>query len=314
MKKALISLWVTLVVTVVLLSSCSSSKSNMATDQSLKMETAGNYGYNESYEYAQDEMMDEDVTADGKTGGAAPSEFPKKLIKTADVVIETKDVIAAYKAILEFAQKNGGYEFNQSTSKNEGSNTVTAIIKIPPEHLDKLLTFAGTNGELIRSETNSDDITDSYYDSKLRLDSLKAQLEKYKTFLNETKNVEDMLRVQREVDRLIFEIETMEGRLSKWDKQVAESTVSFTITQKADPSLKRRDINWNALSFGDMGYLIKSGFVSVLNVIVSVLQWAAIILLITSPLWIVAIIVLRIVFRKKIAAKKQRKKDEKSGM
>ena len=250
----------------------------------------------------------ESAIQENELNNAAPADFVKKLIKTADVVIEAKEVMEVYRSILDFAKENGGYEFAQITNVREDATTIEFTIKIPPEKLDSLINFAGTKGELISSRIDSEDITDSYYDSKIRLESLQGQLEKYKEFLTSAKTVDDIIRIQTEIDRLIGEIEILEGRLAKWDKLVAESTAKFIITQKADPSLKKREINWNTLNFEDMGYLIKSGLVSVLNGIVSVLQWIFIAILVTSPLWIVGLIVLRIAFRKKIALRKQQKK------
>ena len=306
MKKSLWIFCAVLCIGMVLLSSCNAASKREGSYYPNAVTNDMANGADGYYDETVKTSMEMAEDGSGGTQTAAPSDFPKKLIKTGDVVIEAKDVTAVYQEILKFVKEKGGYEFSQSTTKNEYSNTITATIKIPPQHLEALLTFSGTQGELLRSETNSNDITDSYYDSKLRLESLKSQLEKYREFLKDTKNIDDMLRVQREIDRLVSEIESMEGRLKKWDSQVDESTVHFTITQKADPSLKRREIHWNALSFGDMGYLIKSGFVSVVNVVVSVLQWAAIVLLVVSPLWIPAVIAVFLILRKKKAAKKRR--------
>ena len=46
-----------------------------------------------------------------------------------------------------------------------------------------------------------------------------------------------------------------------------------------------------------MGYLIQSGVTGLLNVIVSALQWIAIILVITSPIWIIALLIIWLVLR-----------------
>ena len=246
-----------------------------------------------------------------ETKDAVLIDFGKKLIKTADVVIETKDVVGTYQSILDFAKENGGYEFSQTTNIREDNTTIVATIKIVPENLDMLVHFAGTKGSLISSRVDSEDITDNYFDSEIRLESLRGQLEKYKEFLTSAKTIDETITVQSYIDSLIEEIELLEGRLSKWDRQVAESTVIFQITQKADPSLKRREINWSALSFSDMGYLISSGFVSVINVIVSALQWVFIGVLVISPLWLPVLIVLLIVFRKKIALRRARRKEKK---
>jgi len=299
MKKAFLG-FLTIFIVLAAFTGCASSAQRSSGDSALGNMQPG---------YAPKSEADGSSYDDGNgAGAAAPADFEKKLVKTADVVIEAKDVIDTYRDILDFAKENGGYEFSQKTNIRENNTTIEAIIKITPENLDKFINFAGTKGELISSSVDSEDITDSYYDSKIRLESLRGQLEKYREFLANAQNIDEIIRIQSQIDNLISEIEIMEGRLSKWDKLVAESTVRFVITQKADPSLKRRDINWNTLSFDDMGYLIQSGVVSVLNVVVSVVQWVVIIVLVTSPLWVVAVVVIRIAFRKRFAARKQQKK------
>jgi hypothetical protein len=64
------------------------------------------------------------------------------------------------------------------------------------------------------------------------------------------------------------------------------STVNLFIRQDNDPLQIRREISWNTLSFDDMGYLIRHGFISVINVFTSILQWLIVALFGYSPLWI----------------------------
>ena len=291
----------------------SNSYAPRAADSGMAGEGYTDYEEGADYTATNDTVLNESPESAGeaKKESAQKREDRKKLIKTADIVIEAKDVDKIYKSILEFVKENDGYEFTQNVNSHEDSKTIQLTIKIAPENLNALVQFAGTTGELISSRIDSEDITDSYYDSALRLKSLRNQLEKYNSFLAETKNVDEMLKVQREIDSLITQIESIEGRISMWDRLVEDATVNFTITQKADPNLKRRDINWNALSFSDMGYLIKAGTVSVLNVLVSILQWIAIILIVTSPLWLLSLLILGIVFRKRIAARRKKAKEKK---
>jgi len=306
MKKFSLCLLVAVLVMMSVLSSCNAKNEGVSYGRSTYDEAIGGNADNESNFDSIREVTE-------NNGAAAPSDFTKKLIKTASVVLEVKVVNEAYNAISEYVKANGGYEFSHSQRKNGEDTVVEVTFKIPPDNMEKLIKFSAEKGELISSDSNAQDITDSYYDSKLRLDSLKSQLEKYKKFLEDTKTTDEMLKVQSEIDRLILEIESLEGRLSKWDKEVAESTVSFIITQKADPSLKRREINWSALSFSDMGYLIKSGFLGVINVIVIMVQWVAIILLVTSPIWIVAGIILFVMLKKRKAKDKMMKEEKQGG-
>jgi hypothetical protein len=219
----------------------------------------------------------------------------KKVIKNAKLSIQSEDVNDTYTKILDFARENGGYEFSRVSSTSGNYSYIDAVIKLPPQNLDKLMEFADTQGEISRSETTSDDITDTYYDSMTRLNTSRRNLDKYYEFLEESQNVDEMLKIQEKINALIMEIESFEGKLRMWDKLIAESTVTLHISQKLVIEEPLREINWSTLSANDMGYLLKKGFLGVINSLATFLQWMIIFIVSASPFIVIfAIIVVAV--------------------
>lgn len=229
----------------------------------------------------------------------------RKIIKDGALDLETDDVNKTYANILAYAKENGGYEFSHQKTVNKDYITIEAVIKIKPEKLDAVMSYAGDVSTVINSSTSSDDITEDYYDIQTRLGTKRKTLDTYYKILKNTKELNDILTVQSEINNLIEEIEAFEGKLKMWDQLVSESSLKITISQTDDPLKPRRKINWSALSWSDMGFIISNGFTAVLNTVVTVLQWAVIVLVSASPLIVIAGIVILII---KLKNKRKHKK------
>ena len=65
---------------------------------------------------------------------------------------------------------------------------------------------------------------------------------------------------------------------------------ALSIRETKDPVKSSEDIHWNALTFADMGSLMKRGLLSVANILTSFVQWLAIAVVAVSPLLIIALI------------------------
>ena len=245
----------------------------------------------------------------GETSGSEEHTVPidRKIIRNASLEIMADDASSLYQSIVDYGESLGGYENSYSITNYELYSVIHAEFKIPPEQLGAFVNFVGENGDIINSSMNSQDITDNYFDAAIRLDTKRRSLERYYKLLMQAKGVEEIVYIQRIIDQVTEDIEALEGRLRVWDSQVNMSTVSLYIRQNNDPLQIRKEISWNTLSTDDMGYLIKQGFFSITNTIVSLLQWAIVILIGYSPLWFLLIIgvFLWMMIRKKRPAKSE---------
>lgn len=244
------------------------------------------------------------------TTSAQGVEYEKMIIKNADISLSAENVAECYSELLSFAKLSGGYEFSCDSSNSGEYSYIRAVLKIPPQNLDKFLSHAGDTAKLVSSNVYSNDISAQYYDSVTRLNTLRKSLDKYYEFLDATTSVKDMLAVQSEINALTLQIEAYEGNIKYWNSMVAEATVTIWINPviPEKTGIEQKEIDWNAISLDDMIYLLKSGFMSVVNVIVTFLQWIVIIFISGLPVFIIlAAVVIIIILRRR--SKKKSKTD-----
>ena len=252
-------------------SASSSSQSSWAADGSYYAnETAGDGFYS----------AENDVSVEN----AVPAD--RKVIRNASLEIMAKDAASLYRDIVNFGVEIGGYEYSYSMANYESYSAIRAVFKIPPESLGMFVTFVGEKGNITNSTMGSEDITENYFDAKTRLETKRRSLEQYYQLLKNASGVEEIVYVQRIIDSITEDIESLEGRLNVWNSQVNMATVTLNIHQENDPIQIRKEISWNTLSVDDMGYLIKRGFFSVTNTMVSILQWIVVLIVGYSPLWV----------------------------
>lgn len=266
------------------------------------------------YDYSGD--MGKQETADN-TDVAYISSAPRKIIQTARMDMETEDTLALYQKLTAWASSNGGFEFSKNQYKSGDSIVMEATLKLPPEKLNSFFDFAAQSGTVINSNIDSQDITDSYYDVQTRLESKRKSLERYYELLKNTQTVEEIVTVQQSINQLTEEIEALEGKLKLWDSKVDYSDVHLFIREYSDPIKIKKDFDWNTMSFDDMLYMMKQGFLGVVNTVASCLQWVAIVLVSASPVLLPLLaVVLLIVYiakykKKKISKKEQENSDDK---
>ena len=242
-------------------------------------------------------------------GGAIVNDptITRMIVRNATLDLEAVDVVSTYNTLLAYATQFGGYELNRSQSSiGNGYLSIDAKIRIKPEKLDAFLDYAATQAVVINSITESDDITDSYYDTQTRLKTMELSLENYYKYLDEAKTIDESLQVQYQINQLTVEIESLKGKLSLWDSMLAESLITIRLRQANDPVKMKKEIDWAALTFEDMGYLMKSGLMQVVNVLVGIVQWLAIVLVAAAPVWIIGLIIVLLVNRR-LRKKRQKK-------
>jgi len=230
---------------------------------------------------------------------AGASQYARKVIRNAYYSVEANEEQGAtnlYREIADFCNSLGGYEFSSDSVHLEHYSNVNAVLKVPPERFEELLAFIDENAEVLSAKVDSDDITAEYYDLSIRLETKRRSLESYYTLLENADRLDDIVSLQRTIDTITEEIEAVAGRLRVMDSLSDMATVTLKIQQfneieELQEEIERREIDWGALSLDDMGYLIRNGFISVVNVIAGFFQWVIIAVLVTSPVLVPVVII-----------------------
>jgi len=150
--------------------------------------------------------------------------YEKKIIRTANISLEVSSLSDLEASVQAFAEQYKGY----ITSSNLKETSCYITVKIPSNNFDAAITSAGNLGIIKNRSINSEDVSDTYYDLQTRLETKKTMQKKLEAYLSSAKNMSDLLEIEKQLNNVTSEIESMEGRMKRLSNQIDYSTIWFS--------------------------------------------------------------------------------------
>ena len=164
------------------------------------------------------------------TPGQNP-DWDKKIIKTAVLKLEVKDFKSYVDIVHKAAKQYGGYVANEEQKESDGKIESTISIKVPVEQFESIMTQLPGAEKIIEKKITTEDVTGEVVDTKSRLQAKEQMRLKYMEFLRQSKNMEDVLKVQSEINDIQEEIESASGRINYLSHQSSYSTINLIFYQ-----------------------------------------------------------------------------------
>ncbi len=223
---------------------------------------------------------------------AADTNTSRKIIKNGNISLKVLNLQSRMNEITKITEQLGGYVESSYVEGTVEPGTTTVAeaekvkekttkfgsitIKIPADRYDNTFQSIITMGTVINQSTNGNDITKQYMDMESRLSNLKIQEKTYKDLLSKAQNVDEILRIETELNRIRTDIDIMQGDLKRWDEQVEYSTIYINLTEEKDAKLERVDTGsvWNRA---------KQGLINTINSIKNGMAWLFVFLVSTLP-------------------------------
>ncbi len=300
-----------MILLILLLSACGSTQKAESMDPNMKMPSyEENYAASDEYIESGEENHSSAANSEALTeitDENTTTKNSRKLIKTGNVDIRTDDVEHSYQEIIGLVKQYNGFEINLERNESDSYLSVYGTYDIPADRFDDFLDELQSKQDVKNIDISAEDITASYFDTTIRLESQERSLNQYYDLLDKAESMEDIILLQDEINQITEEIEQLKGQLRYWDSQVNYSKISISILEYADKLHTNREVKFSALSWDDFSYFISTGWTKVLNIIVAILQWGAIALLVILPIAIpIGLIVFLIIhFSKKKKAKQK---------
>jgi hypothetical protein len=158
-----------------------------------------------------------------------------KIIQTAYLTLEVHDVPGGVETLKDLATKKGGY-ISSTSIQNNYNNRISGsvVIRVPATEFETTLTDAKAIGTVRTASTQGRDVTEEYVDLQAQKTSYQNQLAQYNEIMKKAVNVEDIIAIQQQIDRVQTELNRLEGRLKYLDNQVDFSTITITL-QEPEP-------------------------------------------------------------------------------
>ncbi len=105
-------------------------------------------------------------------------------------------------------------------------------LRVPEPRLDETMDRLADLGKVVGRSLRSRDVTEEVIDLEARLRNLQALRDRLRSYLGQALNLEEILKVERELARVQTEIESIEGRLKLLKSQVAMSELEVRVRKK----------------------------------------------------------------------------------
>lgn len=207
-------------------------------------------------------------------GYAGEAGIDQKIIRTASVSLEVRNVSASLDPLRSIATAHGGYVGSLSVSTRYGDRLyATLTMRVPAREFDSTIAGIKTLGSLRSESLSADDVTEEYVDLQARRTALANQLAQYSRIMERAVNVSEILEVQVQIERVQVEIDRIDGRLKYLDNRVDYATITVSL-QEPEPVGGREGFSIvSVINAGIAGFLaVTAGliiiFVSVIPLII----------------------------------------------
>lgn len=228
----------------------------------------------------------------------------QKIIFTGQIEFETLDFEKTTSELSQYIISVGGYQ--QSSSINGGRIGYTGlrsaqyVFRIPKTKYNQAFVDMKKFGTVVFEQSSGEDKTDRYFDTEARLKSLQVQHERLLALLQKADKMEDILKIEKELQTTLYEIENYTGTLKKWDSLVEYSTLSVNVREVAEikPEVKESDGLFKRIVVG-----FKNSISGVWEFIQNSLVFIAAALPVILPVGVIGYVIYRIIRKRMKKAK-----------
>lgn len=176
----------------------------------------------------------------------------EKLVYKCKLSIETMEYQKSYDAIKAALDSVGGivqYErqtddgsrwYYEDYVKHGGTLHATISCRVPTAKYNEFVNSISGVGKVMDKQTSVDNISQEYYDTTTKIESLKIQEQRLLTFLESATSIEEILEIEDRLENVRYEISKLENKVIYMDMDVAysyvdielEEVLEYTVTQE----------------------------------------------------------------------------------
>lgn len=159
-----------------------------------------------------------------------------KIIRTADMTIQTTEFDQSMAALAVLTEKLGGY-YESARVDGGGyydryaNRTADYVVRIPKENFTAFRDKVGEVGHLYSILESVDDVGEIYYDTEARLATLETKRDRLLSLLEKAELMEDIISLENALAEVQYEIDMHTTTLRKYDSLIDYSTFNIYLVE-----------------------------------------------------------------------------------
>ena len=158
----------------------------------------------------------------------------RKIIRNADLDLETENPEEAHRKIISIAELRGGFVVESHQSASEVTATsrdiVTMTVRVPSQKFSEALAdIRNTSTRVVIETIKGSDVTEEFIDLTAQVRAKKALEQQFMEIMKRSNTVQEALTVQSQISGVRGEIERIEGRQRFLENQSSLSTIKIRL-------------------------------------------------------------------------------------
>lgn len=295
------------------------SGSSMKNSATMAPESDMDYSYGYDGAMTSDVYMEETMEAGStstQTSQTSSYYDERKLIRTVNLDIETKEFDVMLGLVEDKVNEQGGYienlnTYNGSSYSGRSSRRYSNLtIRIPKDKLDAFMDAVSEVGNITSRSESVEDVTLAYVDMESRRNTLETEQERLLTFLESAQTLEEIITLEERLSEVRYQLESMESQLRTYDNKIDFATVHMSIQEVQELTPVEEESVGERLAGGFMDSLksVGNGFVEFFIWIVVHLPYLAVWALAITAIVVTIKLIIRRSRKKKAAKQKESEK------
>ncbi|MFD9395716.1 DUF4349 domain-containing protein [Streptomyces sp. NPDC060000] len=175
----------------------------------------------------------EGAGASGSKATAAPDLTVNRIIRTASLSVQVKDVPKALDEARATTENAGGYVGDETTVRDEdGAERTRVVLRVPVGKYDDVLAALQGAGKLLERTAKTQDVTDQVVDVESRIASQRASVARVRELMDRATKLSDVVTLEGELSSREADLEALLAQQASLRDRTSLATVTLTLSEK----------------------------------------------------------------------------------
>ncbi|MFC8711256.1 DUF4349 domain-containing protein [Streptomyces sp. NPDC057197] len=181
-------------------------------------------------------------TAPGAGATTAPKAPAARIVRTASLTVEVRDVAKALATARAAAQDAGGYVGDENTDRDaEGHERTRVVLRVPVDRYDALLARLEGTGRLVERSAKAEDVTGQVVDVDSRIRSQRASVARVRALMDKAGSLGDVVSLESELSRREADLEALLAQQASLKDRTSLATVTLSLSSASAPAHEPAD-------------------------------------------------------------------------
>ncbi|MFI6333550.1 DUF4349 domain-containing protein [Streptomyces sp. NPDC050535] len=172
----------------------------------------------------------------------APDLSANRIIRTASLTVQVKDVPDALDEARTITANAGGFVGDETTTRDEkGHEHTRVVLRVPTAQYDAVLAGMEGTGKLLERTAKAQDVTEQVVDVESRIKTQRASVARIRELMDQATKLGDVVTLEGELSSRQADLESLLAQQASLEDRTSLATITLTLSQTPVKQAEKKD-------------------------------------------------------------------------